>query len=207
MSTSQEFRKYLRNLLPRFSDSDLDHVEKLYPDPLGGNPEYKEHRPAFSAQSKRMEELWSHFALVAPIRQTASIAAAAESAAPVYLFQLDITRSLDYGCAHGDNLRYEAFDQATTSQSPGIREVSGMYHAYITSFICNNGDPNRLKGRFHYRPRWEPYSADTNKIMVFGRGNKEAIGGEVGTPAELIDDTWAREECDFWTQRVELTLH
>jgi hypothetical protein len=88
--------------------------------------------------------------------------------------------------------------------SPTQKDLAGTYHAYITSFITK-GDPNLLQGRFSHRPKWERYSLEEPKIMIFGQGNEERIGGGTGVAAQMVDDTWGKVESDFWWSRVALS--
>jgi acetylcholinesterase len=101
--------------------------------------------------------------------------------------------------------------------SDNQKQLAGTMHAYVTSFICNRGDPNALKtGDWRDRPVWEPYSSSSSggqdegqsagpKTMIFGKGNEELIGGAKGVAAQCVVDDWAREQCDFWWDKVELT--
>lgn len=207
LSESKQFMQFMRTLLPSLPDTDFDKLNALYPDPLLGNPMYHDDRVGedVGPQYMRTEAAYGQYSLIAPIRQTAHLASSTEGAAPVYLYHWDVFTTLFRGAAHGDNLKYETFDEITTSLSDGQKEVAGILHAYLTCFICNNGDPNQIRGRYKHRPLWKPYTPDQPLTMILGKGNRELIGGPVGTPAELIHDTWAVEQCKFWWDRTELT--
>jgi len=207
LSESKQFTQFMRALLPSLPDSDFDQLNELYPDPLLGDPTYQDDRVGqdIGPQYMRTEAAYGQYSLIAPIRQTAHLASSTEGAGPVYLYHWDVFTTLFRGAAHGDNLKYETFEENTTSFSDGQKEISGILHAYLTSFICHNGDPNRIRGRYKHRPLWKPYSPENPLTMMLGKGNRELIGGPVGTPAELIHDTWAAEQCKFWWDRTELT--
>lgn len=209
LSSSAQFTQFMRTLLPSLPASDIDLLNNLYPDPLTGDPTYLDDRvnndDSIGPQYKRIEAAYGQYALIAPVRQTAHLASSGPDAAPVYLYHFDAFRTLYGGAAHADNLEYEVFDKATTSKSPAQKDIAGMFHAYITSFICNGGDPNRLEGRYAHRPKWYPYMPDSGLTMIFGSGNRDLIGGAGGVPAELVHETCYDEQCRFWWQRTALT--
>ena len=179
LSKPEQFTQFMRILLPNFPDEDIAYLNNLYPDPSTGDPTYQDQRVGdrIGPQFKRTEAAYGQYALLAPARQTAHLVSSLPSAPPVYLYHWDIITTLDGGAVHADILGYETFDRATTSKSPAQREIAGMFHAYITSFICHGGDPNKSGGRYSYRPRWKPYTLDGGLSMVFGRGNRDLIGG------------------------------
>lgn len=207
ISGSQQFTNFMRTLLPSLPDEDVDRLNELYPDPLLGDTTYKDERVGkdIGEQYMRTEAAYGQYSLIAPIRQTAHLASSKQDSGPVYLYHWDVFTTLFHGAAHGDNLRYETFEQATTSLSAAQEEVAGFLHAYITSFICHNGDPNRIAGRWKHRPVWHPYTHDQPLTMILGKGNRELIGGPVGVPAVLARETWAMEQCRFWWERTERT--
>jgi carboxylesterase type B len=207
LSRPEQFTLFMKTLLPSLPDQDLARLETLYPDPSTGDSAYRDSRVGgdLSLQYLRTEAAYGQFALIAPVRQTAHLASSTPNAPPVYLYHWDVSTTLYGGAAHADNLRYETFDSATTSISEGQKEVSGMFHAYLTSFICHGGDPNKLQGRYAHRPKWQPYSHDRPLTMILGKGNRELIGGEVGVPAELVHETSYDEQCQFWWDRTRLT--
>lgn len=105
-------------------------------------------------------------------------------------------------------MRYETYSPEVRSLSETQRTISGMLHAYITSFICNKGDPNALAGRSAGRPKWEACvgGGEKPRTMIFGKNVLELVGGENhGEVAECVYDEWALEECHFWWDKVELT--
>jgi hypothetical protein len=52
---------------------------------------------------------------------------------------------------------------------------------------------------------WEQYQHEAGKVMIFGDGNEELIGGGVGTAAKLVDDKWGKVESDFWWSKVPIS--
>lgn len=203
MSQSSEFTQFFAELLPLLSKEDIETIDKLYPDPLKDpQSEYIETRDGVGPQYKRIERAYSHYAYVAPVRQTAELASAA--GAPVYVAQWALETSIINGAQHGDNMRYEGCDPKVLQISPTQKELARTHNAYVTSFIAS-GDPNAVKGEFPDRPQWVAYKPEAPKAMVFGEKNKELVGGEPGPAAELLDDTWGRKECEFWWSKVELS--
>ncbi|EHY53951.1 hypothetical protein HRR83_004596 [Exophiala dermatitidis] len=210
MSTNDQFVDFFRTLLPRLSDDDIATIaNKLYPDPeTSGDLTYKETRQSdeIGPQYKRVEAAYGQYAYVAPVRQTGEFASSSQTA-PVFLYHWALPTTVIGGAAHADNMRYETFTPAVRSLSETQKEISGTLHAYVTSFICNKGDPNAIAGRWANRPQWQPYkSGDQPKTMIFGKGIEELVGGQnTGKPAECVYDDWAVEQCRFWWSKVELT--
>lgn len=205
MSDPAQFRHFWHNLLPQLSSEDLDTIDRLYPDPsTNPNSPYIETRmdSDLGPQFKRIEAAYAHYAYVAPVRHTAHFASGKGVA--VYLYHWALARTVIGRANHADNMYYETFNDGITGLSEAQKELSGTLHAYLTSFITK-GDPNALTGRYTQRPQWEPYKTEAPKVLIFGEGNEELIGGEVGTAAKLVDDTWAKEETDFWWSKVEIS--
>ena len=203
MSDPAQFRAFWHELLPDLSSADLDKIEKLYPDPNNtDDPTYVETRPGLGSQFKRNEAAYGQYAYVAPVRQTALLASA--QGVPVYLYHWALPRTVIGRANHGDNMFYETYNDSITQLSESQRELSGTLHAYLTSFITK-GDPNAIEGRYARRPAWEPYMPDAPKVMIFGEGNEELIGGDVAPPSKLVSDDWVREETEFWWSKVEIS--
>lgn len=200
MSRSDEFVAFFRNLLPLLSEDDLATIDRLYPDPAtaDGSP-YREDRAGAGAQYKRIEAAYGHYAYVAPVRQTAELAS---PSAPVYLYQWAAVSSVLNGAQHADNMRYEVCDPKVVERSENQARLARTLNAYVTSFITR-GDPNAAGGV--ERPLWEAYSREAPKAMVFGLGNEELIGGELGEAATFVADSWGREESEFWWSKVDLS--
>ena len=109
------------------------------------------------------------------------------------------------GANHGDSMYYETFAEDVTSISESQREVSGVLHAYVTSFIVG-GDPNVIKGRWGDRERWERYEGKGEGVMTFGMGNDERAGGTgLGIAAEMRGSESVKKECDFWWRKSQNT--
>jgi carboxylesterase type B len=205
MSKSSEFFDFWKTLLPQMSEDDIQTIHRLYPDPHEiSDSIYKENRLDLGVSSmyKRIEAAYAQYAYVAPVRQTAFFAC---QYTPVYLYHWAMQRSVVDGARHGDNMLYEARDPAICAQSKSQDSLSGTLHAYITSFICT-GTPNALGGLYNTRPEWETYDRADPKVMIFGKDNTEFIGGhEIGEPAIMVEDVYAKEESDFWWSKVELS--
>lgn len=205
MSKSSEFLQFWKTLLPQLSDEDIQTINRLYPDP-DEVPDsiYRETRldHGVGPMYKRIEAAYAHYAYVAPVRQTAFFAS---PHTPVYVYHWAMRRDIVYGARHSDNMFYEMKDRAICEKLKSQDELSGILHAYTTSFICT-GNPNALGGSYSSRPAWKNYDKEKPEIMIFGRDNTELIGGqEVGELAMMIDDEYAKEESDFWWSKVEIS--
>lgn len=205
MSTSSEFLDFWRTLLPQLSEADIHDIDRLYPDPrFGSDATYKETRQdrGVGDMYKRIEASYAHYAYVAPVRQTAWYAS---PDVPVYVYHWALRRDVVDGAKHGDNMLFEVRDPKICKLSKSLDDLSGILHAYVTSFVCT-GSPNGLSGRYSGRPEWKAYQRDDAKVMIFGRDNDEFIGGtNIGEPAMMVDDEFARRESDFWWSKVELS--
>jgi carboxylesterase type B len=204
MSKPEQFTDFFANLLPLLSLTDIDAIDKLYPDPSRyTDSPYVESRDGVGSQYKRIEAAYAQYAYVAPVRQTAELASAAMQP-KVYLYQWALDSSILNLANHGDNMRYEVVDPAVLKLSPTQKELARTFNAYITSFIAT-GDPNSAVPKDLSCPLWESYAKGDPKAMVFGFENKELVGGSTGPAAQLLPDTWARKESEFWWSKVDLS--
>lgn len=205
MSTPSQFLDFWKTLLPQLSDEDVQAIDRLYPDPsVDEDSPYRETRFEYGvgAMYKRIEAAYAHYAYVAPVRQTAFFAS---QDVPVYLYHWALRRDIVDGARHADNMFFEVRDSKIRAQSNSQDEMSALLHAYITSFVCT-GSPNTLVGKFSKGVEWKPYDRADAKIMIFGRDNTEFIGGtQIGEPAMLVNDEFAKKESDFWWSKVELS--
>lgn len=199
MSRSSEFTDFFRNLLPLLSEEDLQTIDKLYPDPatIPDSP-YKEEREGAGPQYKRIEAAYGHYAYVAPVRQTAEFAS---DDVPVFLYQWAAISTVLNGAQHADNMRYEVCDPKVMGISENQVELARTLNSYVTNFITT-GDPNAEDSG---KPTWQRYRKESPMALVFGLGNEELIGGDLGKAATFTDDTWGREESKFWWSKVDLS--
>ncbi|KAJ5614708.1 CAZyme family CE10 [Penicillium herquei] len=205
MSDPAQFRKFWQKLLPELSSSDLDTIDRLYPDPGSDSASpYVETRTGegLGPQYKRIEAAYGHYAYVAPVRQTAQFASS--QGAPVYLYNWAFPRTVVGRANHGDNMFYETFNSAITGLSESQKELSGTLHAYLTSFIAK-GDPNAIRGRYGQRPEWKTYEPNDAHVMIFGEDNEELIGGSTAPAAKFVKDDWAKKETEFWWSKVPIS--
>lgn len=201
---SSEFTNFFKELLPLLDSFDMATIEKLYPDPsVDPRSAYLETRDGVGAQYKRLEAAYANYAYVAPVRQTAELASSSMTA-PVYLYQWALESSVIGGAQHSDNMRYEVCDPKVMGISPTQRTLARILNAYTVSFIAH-GDPNVVSISGMDRLHWQKYSSKMPMAMVFGAGNKELVGGGAGPASELLPDTWAREESEFWWSKVNLS--
>ncbi|GKZ31285.1 hypothetical protein AbraIFM66950_011644 [Aspergillus brasiliensis] len=207
LSQSEDFTTFFRTLLPAYPESDIQTLDEIYPDPniyATASP-YLETRPLpdLGRQFKRLEAAYGHYAYACPVRQTAGFVSADSDEQPVFLYRWALNKTVIGGANHGDQMEYETFNPGVRDISENQREVAGLFHAYVTSFVVF-GDPNVLGGRYKGREVWERYRLDdgVGKVMVFGEGNDERAGGDgVGVAARLKRDDWGVKECGFWSKR------
>ncbi|KAM0214080.1 hypothetical protein ACHAPA_008048 [Fusarium lateritium] len=202
MSESSQFRHFWAELLPLLSSEDLDTIEELYRDPAKyEDSEYKETRKGMGSQYKRIEAAYAHYAYVAPARQTAELAS---SSAPVYLYHWAALSTVNNGAQHADNMRYEVCDPKVIAVSQTQKDLAKTLNHYVTSFITR-GDPNAVAGEYPDRPKWEAYNSKDPKVLRFGDGNEELIGGDAGTTAVFSKDEWGRKQSEFWWSKVDIS--
>jgi len=204
---SQDFTDFFRLLLPSLRKEDLVILNEVYPDPLLGKDErYKEPDPALGKQFRRLEQAYGDFAYVAPVLQTASFAAntsEGKEAPPVYLYQFALPTNDSMGAYHGSHAPFITRSPEVSRMSETVKGISEAMHGYWTSFILT-GDPNAVQGSTE-RVQWPRYSGEEGKMMVFGDGNREVIGGEEkGTVVKVVGEEGVRKECGFWMERTEL---
>ena len=99
-------------------------------------------------------------------------------------------------------MRYEGCDPAVMKISETQAAIAKSLNTYVSSFIAS-ADPNAVRAEGVGAPEWLPYSQAKPQAMVFGLRNKELVGGEPGPSAEMMEDTWVREESEFWWSKVE----
>ncbi|KAK0128999.1 hypothetical protein ONS95_000940 [Cadophora gregata] len=203
MTSGEDFTNFWHVLLPHYSNEDLNTINSLYPDP-SKDERYKDTRDlgaiGVGPQFKRVEASYAHYAYVCPVRQTAHMASTVQEPG-VFAFHWALNKTVKGGANHGDNMYYESFQDEITSISSAQREVSGKYHAYVTSFITH-GDPSAIQGRFADRPKWEKYDSTSARVMTFGKGNDERAGGSgLGDAAQMLGSDWVKRECDFWWRK------
>lgn len=202
MSESSQFRHFWAELLPLLTPEDLDTIEKLYRDPAKfEDSEYKEARKDMGSQYKRIEAAYAHYAYVAPARQTAELAS---PSVPVYLYHWAAISTVNNGAQHADNMRYEVCDPKVVVVSETQKDLAKTLNHYVTSFITR-GDPNAVPGEYPQRPKWEAYDPKSPKVLRFGEGNEELIGGDAGKTAVFTDDDWARKQSEFWWSKVDIS--
>ncbi|TVY17872.1 Carboxylesterase 4A [Lachnellula arida] len=204
LAKAAQFTAFFRTMLPGLSEEDLSELDTVYPDPVSDpTSKYVERRRNLGKQFKRVEQAYAHFAYIAPVRQTACYAAEAENV-PVYLYHFAVSCSVNGGADHGNHSSFVTYDRQVRAMSATLDEIAGTMHAYWSSFVTT-GDPNAARGRWGARPEWPRYvSGDTGKKMLFGEGNDEVAGlGNKGVVAQVVDDVWAKEECEYWWQRTE----
>ncbi|QSZ32840.1 hypothetical protein DSL72_002420 [Monilinia vaccinii-corymbosi] len=224
LDSAASFIDFFHVLLPDLSVQDLSKLDSLYP-----NPEFKRNSPyAFDNvalgvgnQYRRLDKSYADFAYIGPVRQLAYFASGEHShkdsisnpttPAPVYLYEYAVNSSVLRGAAHGDQYPFPVSAPKLMRKSKTIKEISGLMHAYWTSFIISPvGDPNAIPGRYPNRTKWPEYHGGKGKRhkITFGRGNDEIAGGKrKGVAVEIEEDRKEAHERDaftFWSERVGL---
>lgn len=236
MGTDEEFGAFWKTLLPQLTDEeDIPKIKALYPDPLGnseGSGKYAETRRShiesgeIGEQFRRIEAAYAQYAYITPVKHTAHLATDPESAVeakvdipPVYVYHWALESDVLGGARHGDNMFHETREPSRRGVSATQDAISAVLHAYLTSFIVHEGDPNvirQVKGgskvdglveeAVRNRPVWKMYSREQPVLMKFGGDNKELVGGKAdGEPAVLVDDVDSRDECEFWWSKVDIS--
>lgn len=94
IASGSEFTAFFKQLLPQLSDADLIRIDDLYADPdTEESSAYVDTRNleelGISAQFKRIEAAYGHYAYVCPVKQTAHLGSAAQSE-PIYLYHVSV---------------------------------------------------------------------------------------------------------------------
>ncbi|RVX71369.1 hypothetical protein B0A52_04943 [Exophiala mesophila] len=196
LSTSTEFDTFFNILLPQLNRTTVnttgattpivnETVAEIYPE-----KEYVEWRKV-GKQFRRLEAAYGQYAYSCAVRQNAAVFE------NVYLYHWAVNRTVLGGASHGDQVSYETMSNDVRRISSTQRQLARLFHGYITSFIVH-GDPNGGYGDVD-RPNWNQVS-DQNKTMIIGAGNNERAGGpSKGVVAQLVHDTWAIDECKYWS--------
>lgn len=210
ISTASQFTAFLHRLLPSLSKDDLEILNDVYPDPLSHpDSKYVETRKGvgLGAQFKRLEQAYGHFAYVAPVRQTARFAAA-DGDAPVYLYHFAVNSSVIGGADHGNHAPFVTYNRDIRERSDSIEEISGLMHAYWTSFITTYGislfTPFLL-------PRYNPPPLTTHRVNLVDKKKEkrkaptnirmqqrrpECYRGQISRPATMACIYPRRREAD-----------
>ncbi|KAK4179937.1 Alpha/Beta hydrolase protein [Triangularia setosa] len=223
-STNSEFRSFFKTLIPTLKDSDLDQLEKLYPDPVSHphTSPYVSVPNGKGAQWNRLDTAYSHYAYICPVLQSAHFMTL--SGVPgVYVYRYAATGL--FGAAnHGDEAPVVAHDMGFLgyrNERPGLVKTADEMISFWSGFIASKqGDVNHARGKrvewprfvspFHKEGWWKDMGK--GKVMVFGEGNNERDRDvsegrrEEGTPAKVESlSKLEREACRFWWGRVGLS--
>lgn len=189
--TNEEFLDFLHNVSPTLNQTDLDLIEKLYPDPARYADSPYADSPN-STQYNRFQAAISDYAYICPGQETSYRVSAAGVPTWKLRFNTNNTFPAWQGIPHTADTAYAWSDPDT--QHPFISKV---YHGYLSSFVLT-GDPNTH--RYPGTPAWEAYEptgydVDTKpgKQLVVQPGPD---GNGSATQIEL--DDVRREQCLFW---------
>ncbi|KAI0401400.1 alpha/beta-hydrolase [Xylaria palmicola] len=221
-------RGLMSSIVPALNKTDLDELDALYPSPstAKGKTLYTgaDKSTRFGTQFWRLDDAYAHYAYICPVLQTATFAATAADAAPVYVYHF-ASRSASYGAAdHADEAPVVTHDMDTIGGYPGLVATADVMTGMWTRFAAT-GDPNlshgggRADGVVEWPRYTSPFAATADadsdsdsagRLLLFGEGNDEQLGAggsrSPGTPVQSITLT-AREraECRYWWSRVVLS--
>ncbi|KAK4122612.1 alpha/beta-hydrolase [Parathielavia appendiculata] len=220
-NTAAEFRAFFQGLIPSLTQSDLDKLESLYPDPVShpSSSPYVNVPRGMGKQWARLDAAYSHYAYICPVLQTAHHMSAS-GVADVYVYRYAATAA--FGSAnHGDEAPVVAHDMEELGNGrDGLREVADAMHGKWARFVSSalntpnneDGDEDGDGKGVQWPAFVSPLAAEgqkkgSGKIMVFGEGNDERGGGEnKGVPAKVVEMTEREKEaCRFWWERVWLS--
>ncbi|KAK0651474.1 Alpha/Beta hydrolase protein [Cercophora newfieldiana] len=145
-NTNEDFRNFFTNLIPGFSASDMDALERLYPDPVTDpSSPYKAVPPNKGRQFSRLDAAYSHYAYICPVLQTAHfLSSDPTNKSPVFVYRYAATGA--WGTAnHGDEAPVVAHDMGLlgADRLPGLTAVSDAMHGAWVRFIASKtGTPN-----------------------------------------------------------------
>jgi carboxylesterase type B len=211
--TPQVFQSFFKTLIPSLSDTDLSTLESLYH--LSEFPEPPPMR-ILGSHWRRLEAAYADYGYIAPVLQTAHFLSS--ESVPVYVYEF-AAKAPPFGLAnHTDESTVVSHDipseEAQMSSGhgalpllPGLEKVSEEMHGLFSAFVsCDNFTELEQKW-----PRFvSPLAGGDGKILVFGEGNDERMGGhghgEKGVVMRVRAMTDREvERCSFWWERVHLS--
>jgi hypothetical protein len=224
--TNAEFRSFFTTLIPSLSASDLDELEKLYPDPVtdpsspyalvdDGSPASK----GKGRQFRRLYEAYGHYGYICPILYTAHVLSRA--GANVYVYEY-AAKSAAFGAAsHGDQAIIVTHDissigtSAPSSKEGLVATAKAMNQRWAEFVASPDGHLPAEQWPVFKTPighsssgnAAESRAVGTGELLVFGDGNDEAAGGTAwGEPVKTRRLTGReRRQCLFWWERMELS--
>lgn len=204
INSSDAFNQLFTTLIPDFNQTDLQLLNKLYPDPeTDPSSPYLENRGlGLGSQYKRAATAYGHYAYVCNVFTTANHAS---KEVPVWVWHWATSVSRVLGAAHTSHTPYESNEEYIRSISDTQKELAADVAGYMTSFITS-GDPNAVRSSLgKNRPEWKKYNtADEGALMVLGDGNDERAGGtNKGVVAAMGVNNRFTDECQFWNSRVD----
>ena len=144
-NTNKDFRAFFKALIPGFNSTDLDELEKLYPDPvthvLGS---YRSVPSDKGRQWARLDAAYSHYAYICPVLQTAHFLSNLSEASgdvqlPVYVYRFAAKGG--WGTAnHGDEAPVVVHDVGFLERNggmPGLKGVAEAMHSAWSGFVAS----------------------------------------------------------------------
>ncbi|SPO03923.1 related to cholinesterase [Cephalotrichum gorgonifer] len=198
---ASSFRSFFQVLIPGLSATDMDVLEGLYP-----LSEYADPPPeGMGAHWRRLEAAYAHYAYIAPVLQTAAFLA---PHAPVYVYEFAVPGGPLRTANHTDQTPYvtRSLEGAGMGHHEGLGAVSRAMHGFFSEFLAGE---EALEGwpRFISPDEGGGDGLEAAKIMVFGRGNTELVGGEERGVAYEVRTLGAREmeRIRFWWEKTILS--
>jgi carboxylesterase type B len=219
--TAAEFRSFFLGLIPSLTESDLDKLEALYPDPVKYRTSpYRKVPRGMGKQWARLDAAYAHYAYICPVIQTAHYMSQA-GVGNVYLYRYAAT-ALHGTANHADETPVVVHDMEELEGMKGLQEVSAEMHGAFARFVTtpvlnHNPTPNQTPDGQQRGVEWPAfvspfasteYDEETpGRIMVFGEGNDERGGGrQKGVPAKVEEmSDLLKEACRFWWERLPLS--
>lgn len=205
ISTNSQFRTWFATLIPSFTENDLNLLEALYPDPVTSSSARYKLPPGSEngLQWRRLHEAYAHYAYICPILHTAHTLS--KAGARVHLYEYAAISESFNAASHGDQARIVAHDMGFLNGKQGLLSVAEEMTSRWGEFIASpTGEASNWP---RFRSPFEEGGETRGELLVFGKGNNEAGGGEEGGVAVqkrvLTEEELA--QCRFWWERMELS--
>ncbi|KAL2155350.1 hypothetical protein VTH82DRAFT_91 [Thermothelomyces myriococcoides] len=183
-NTSAEFRSFFKTLIPSLTESDLDKLEALYPDPVTvPTSPYRRIPPGVGKQWARLDAAYAHYAYICPVLQTAHYMSES-GVGPVYVYRYAATSS--NGTAnHGDEAPAVAHDVMKLRGRLGMRAIAHAIHGRWARFVSSDvASPD-------FVPRHRQQQPDNKKKEERRRissGGSSSSSGNVNINVNYDDD-------------------
>ncbi|KAI1098898.1 alpha/beta-hydrolase [Jackrogersella minutella] len=185
MKTNDEFLNYMHTTAPLLTNSDMELLASLYPDPVTDAMSPFKDSPR-ETQYARLAAAWSDYGYICPGQETAYRVSTA--GVPTWKARFNTNNSYPAwrGIPHAADGRY-------TWPEPNVQypEIGHVHHGYLSSFVTT-GDPNIH--RHPSSPKWPRYEP-----VGYGLDSKPALQLVIQPNDTKVEaDDIRREACLFW---------